>query len=578
MKKNILFIAIMLCAFVQNGISGNKPMYGPAQVVLGDTYEAVAAKYDNIADFNEGYSVVLKGEKSGLIDNKGAECIPAKYAYLGKYSDGLMAVREQAGSKIGYINLKEKMVIAPQYETVSAFYKGISMVSVSEDSIIAINKKGKFQWALPKGVRPCGEFSCGWAMVKKGEVYTFISTKGEIRDYEYRGLSSYFFQTGDYELPQAVAFALDKNRDYWYLVNTHGYALSQDAYREIALTVLHSEKYISNHYTGADKDEKLKKDIAFYTNEAKDKDVAQLLINDLFDEEASNYIYTDDNATPSLERKQKVQNVIEGIIGTLIILAFIAMIIHMILILLRERDGKLQKVSVEIEKTTRREAGLPEQMTDAEIGAISDSLDRVYRNWPEDKNKPEDHYPRSKQDIQNGMDAVQQAIDSKPTDPDLVEKINAWVDMMNEYNSRVFTGNKVFIVLNGLLLALFVYLAISDGGSGEWLMPFILAFVLGGYILSAYEPTFITLKKEMRKGGRGKGFLGYILGSLAMGVATAKTYKTITTYEDGHKETSTDNSETWIRLVIALIVSVILVMLTFVFAFYNYLRNYVLYK
>ena len=176
------------------------------------------------------------------------------------------------------------------------------------------------------------------------------------------------------------------------------------------------------------------------------------------------------------------------------------------------------------------------------------------------------------------MEAVKQAIDALPTDQALIDKINAWGEQMNELNKRIFTGNKVFIVLNVLALALFMYLAISDGGVQGWVLPIMLIFVLGGYVLSAYEPTFIALKKEMRRGGRGKSFLAIILGGLATSIATAKTYKTITTYEDGHKETSTDNSETWISLVIALIVSVILVMFTFVFAFYNYLRNYVLYK
>ena len=576
-KRSFLFAA-MMCIFVQIGICGNKQMYGPAKTVLGDKYETVASKYDKILDFNEGYAVVQKNGLSGLIDIEGAECIPTKYNYLGSYRDGLIAMQENKDDKKGFINLKEKIIISPQYETVRDFYKGVCIVEVNADSAIAINKKGKFLWNLPDRVKPCGNFYNGWAMVRQGDLYSFISPEGELMKYQYKGASSFFFKTGYYELPFAVALVYSDSHDYWYLINNHGYELSKEAYQQVASVIKHSEPYILSTYTGDETDEMIESDIAEYAQKATGKEVAQLVYDDIFSNTTANYIIMDDSATPSLERKQKIQNTLEGILGVIVILAFIAMVIHMVLILKREKESKFSQISVQNSKAKRNAAGLPDQMSNDEAVRIANNLDSIYQSWPIDKERPEDHYPQTKQEVQRGMEAVQLAIDAMPTDQALIDKINAWGEQMNEYNKRIFTGNKVFIVLNVLALALFMYLAISDGGAQGWVLPIMLIFILGGYILSAYEPTFIALKKEMRRGGRGKSFLAIILGGLATSIATAKTYKTITTYEDGHKETSTDNSETWISLAIALIVSIILVMFTFVFAFYNYLRNYVLYK
>ena len=573
MLKRSFLIAAMLCLFVQLGICGNKPMYGPAKIVLGDKYETIASKYDQIYNFNEGYAVVQKNDLSGLIDIKGEERIATKYYYLGSYRDGLIAMQENKDDKKGFINLKEKIIISPQFQTVGDFYKGVCIVEVNADSAIAINKKGKFLWAFPQGITPSGDFSNGWAMVRQGDLYSYISTEGELMKYQYKGASPFFFQTGYYELPFAVALVY--NDKHWYLINNHGYELSKEAYQQVASVIKHSEPYILSTYTGDETDEMIESDIAEYAAKATGKEVAQLVIDDLFSNTTANYIIVDDSATPSLERQQKIQNILEGILGVIVILAFIAMVIHMVIILKREKDAKFSQISVQESKAKRIAAGLPEQMSNDEAVRIANNLDSVYQNWPIDKERPEDHYPQSKQEMQRGMEAVKQAIDALPTDQALIDKINAWGEQMNDLNKRLFMGNKAFIVLNAIALAFCIYMAVSDGG---WVLPIMLIFILGGYILSAYEPTFIALKKEMRRGGRGKSFLAIILGGLATGIATAKTYKTITTYEDGHKETSTDNSETWISLVIALIVSVILVMFTFVFAFYNYLRNYVLYK
>lgn len=46
-----------------------------------------------------------------------------------------------------------------------------------------------------------------------------------------------------------------------------------------------------------------------------------IVYDDLFSKTTSNYVIEDDSATPSLERKQKIQETLEGILGLIVILA-----------------------------------------------------------------------------------------------------------------------------------------------------------------------------------------------------------------------------------------------------------------
>ena len=96
------------------------------------------------------------------------------------------------------------------------------------------------------------------------------------------------------------------------------------------------------------------------------------------------------------------------------------------------------------------------------------------------------------------------------------------------------------------------------------------------YLLASRSTNFLIAEKQ-QKGGGGSSFLSGIIGGLFMGVAAAKTYKTVTTYSDGTTKTETDNSETWISLIFGLIIMVLLSLLLSVISVINYLRNYIIY-
>ncbi|MBQ2424067.1 MAG: hypothetical protein II262_04635, partial [Alistipes sp.] len=96
------------------------------------------------------------------------------------------------------------------------------------------------------------------------------------------------------------------------------------------------------------------------------------------------------------------------------------------------------------------------------------------------------------------------------------------------------------------------------------------------YLLASRSATFLIAAKQV-KGSGSNSFLTMLIGSLFMGVATAKTYKTVTTYSDGSTKTETDNSQTWFSLIFGLIVMILLSFLLAIIAVINYLRNYILY-
>jgi len=83
--------------------------------------EVVPCKYDNATGFENGLSVVKvkTGEydyKFGLMDTTGKEVIPLKWGRMEHYPlDHVLVVGEENASKVGVIDEKGKVIIAPQY-------------------------------------------------------------------------------------------------------------------------------------------------------------------------------------------------------------------------------------------------------------------------------------------------------------------------------------------------------------------------------------------------------------------------------------------------------------------------------
>ncbi|MBQ2540708.1 MAG: WG repeat-containing protein [Paludibacteraceae bacterium] len=169
--------------------------------------------YDDFFYFNR---IRFKEDgKYGMYDENWKVVIPAEYKYLGSCTeDGLIAFSEDG--EYGYLDKDGKVVIQEQFYDVYSFAGGIAVVFEKKDDEYRygiIDKKGNFLVDFQKKfLKNLGEgrvafqnastgkfgmmdkngneiisakydyinpFTCGLAIVQKGDKYGFINTKGE---------------------------------------------------------------------------------------------------------------------------------------------------------------------------------------------------------------------------------------------------------------------------------------------------------------------------------------------------------------------------------------------------------------
>jgi hypothetical protein len=85
----------------------------------------------HVSEFSDGlapvYTTVNDGP-AGYIDPTGKMVIPAKYTFVGKFSEGLAMVRPLGSTAYGYINKKGEWVIEPQFDMSLGFHEGVATV------------------------------------------------------------------------------------------------------------------------------------------------------------------------------------------------------------------------------------------------------------------------------------------------------------------------------------------------------------------------------------------------------------------------------------------------------------------
>lgn len=143
-------------------VKGNKLGYidDSARLILTPTYELFPNFMEN-AQFEGNYAKVKFKDKYGVIDSKGKWIIPATYTGLGKVS-ALMAF--QKGTKWGFIDLTNKVVLKPTYEFASSFEKGVALVE-NKSLLGVINSKG--EWILPAEFEQITRFENNFYLISK---------------------------------------------------------------------------------------------------------------------------------------------------------------------------------------------------------------------------------------------------------------------------------------------------------------------------------------------------------------------------------------------------------------------------
>lgn len=256
------------------------------------------------------------------------------------------------------------------------------------------------------------------------------------------------------------------------------------------------------------------------------------------------------------------------ILSVAILAAFISMTLHMLIVLFR---GKLRTdYSVNYFVKKRVAKGRSMEASEEENQQVINLLEEVYDQWQTvniDGN--EIYIPYSGSVVRKSYAAIKEAVAIAPTNEKAVELLNAFSDSLNNCMARSFNGSKLFIGISIAIGALFGYVA----------TPLFSLFVGCGivlYILASRKATWQECKDYV-KGRNQRGFINGIIAGLLGGVATARTFRTVTKWSDGTTTVEDDHSETWVALIFLFIGCVILSVAIYIIAAINYLRNYLFY-
>lgn len=266
--------------------------------------------------------------------------------------------------------------------------------------------------------------------------------------------------------------------------------------------------------------------------------------------------------------KQKTKNIINYIFSGLVLIAYIAMIIHMIYI--KYKGVRYKKAfTVEEMKAERIAQNKPEEMSQEEFNEALTLLTGVFDTWTvvgQNDEGEELRKPTKMKQVKASSMLLDQAIALQPTDKDMIDNINELADVINSNEERYFDGSKPLAWLGGIVGIIFFFISPQFG--------IITLISTGAYILSSRTPVFLIEKRQKRGGGNIHN--GIIAGVFGM-IAGAQTVRTVYKYSDGHKEYEDDNSQHWIAWILGLAILVCIAATMALWAMINYLRNYVLY-
>ena len=253
----------------------------------------------------------------------------------------------------------------------------------------------------------------------------------------------------------------------------------------------------------------------------------------------------------------------------IIISIFLLFIAHMIFV--NFIRGKRYKItySAEYFKQLRVSKGLSDCASDEEDSKACSLLSQAFDKWPVVEKTEEDEFrtPKRISQIKSAAALIDQAILIAPTDVDTIDRLNEFTDVVNSNEKRIFFGSKALIVVSALVGLLLGYAV-----SYEITVYIILGII--AYILASRAPVFLVEKRiEKKRGSLSAG----VFAVVAAMISGARTIRTTTTWSDGSKTVKDDDSEHWFAYIVGFFVMVILGVYIYLWAFVNYLRNYIFY-
>ena len=257
------------------------------------------------------------------------------------------------------------------------------------------------------------------------------------------------------------------------------------------------------------------------------------------------------------------------IFSVLVILVYLFVLGHMIYVWVKGKRYKFQ-YTVDQMVNARIAEGRSKDMSEQEEQVVVDLLNNAYLVWSvvePDEDGNEMRQPTKMKQIKKSCMFIDQALALRPTNQEIIERINELTNVINVNEERSFDGSKALVWLGGIVgvIASFLF------GIGLGLTILVST---GAYVMASRTPYFLIEKRHKRGGGNIHN--GILAGVFAM-IAGAKTVRTVYTYEDGSKSYEDDNSQHWIALFFGFIVLLVIAFLMAFWALLNYLRNYVFY-
>lgn len=280
---------------------------------------------------------------------------------------------------------------------------------------------------------------------------------------------------------------------------------------------------------------------------------------------------------------------------TIIAVISIAMTVNMLYILIRGGRYKYgytagymmmkreKKIAKEKEKQARNEAGTKGNTTGSYTGTSETSGEEEIRTCREKLDKacekldieklvrPESLYYSNLTigRIRNSSKRLKEVLQYCPTDSNIIEQINRCTTVVNKAEKRRFFGSVVLMAVTAVIAAAAYLLGFRTAA-------ILMAAGLVVYFFASFTPYFLYEKRKRK--GENDIFNG-LLGNTFAAVIGARRYRQLfkKSGEQGETNSGTGIAQKILYAIIFIVLCIVFSLLIFVWAVFNYIRNYVLY-
>lgn len=259
----------------------------------------------------------------------------------------------------------------------------------------------------------------------------------------------------------------------------------------------------------------------------------------------------------------------------LVILLLISVLIALPMLLHMIRHTFLRKkrepMTAGCFREQRLASGSEPQASASEEEKAREYLAQIAETWSETPGPKNKRLPLTHHQIVRTDRLLRQIRAVRPTDPQTVSEANAVTETLNNMESRVFSGSKLYIFTT-LAIALAVSLWTRDS-----LYLIIAAICSLLYAMGSMRPLFMHLKREIANGSRHRGFISSLFGTIFGTLTPRKARSTMCKWSPETRFVDVSGMERVIFTIVSVVVMILFALLMWLVAVINYLRNYVIY-